>query len=83
VFDPGAGILDRFIILVILSRIGLFVPMTVRIASFYIRESKDSLLPIPQCTEHDTINVNVMCCLRCVEQRVDKHHFMVVKEPYS
>ena len=39
VFDPGAGILDRFIILVILSRIGLFVPMTVRIASFYIRES--------------------------------------------
>ena len=40
VFDPGSGILDRFIILVILSRIGLFVPITVRIANFYIRESK-------------------------------------------
>jgi hypothetical protein len=26
VFDPGAGILDRFIILAILRRIGLFVP---------------------------------------------------------
>ena len=40
VFDPGSGILDRFIILVILSRIGLFVPMSVRIVSFYIRESR-------------------------------------------
>ncbi len=39
-FDPGSGILDRFIILVILSRIGIFVPMTVRIVSFYIRESR-------------------------------------------
>jgi hypothetical protein len=39
VFDPGTGIFDRFIILVNLS-IGLIVPMTVRIASFYIRESR-------------------------------------------
>jgi hypothetical protein len=33
--------------------------------------------PIPQYTDDDTINVNVMYCLWCVVLRVSKHHFMV------
>jgi hypothetical protein len=53
VFDPGTGILDRFIILVILSRIGLFVPMSVRIVSFYIRESRR----IPYSRFHNTLKM--------------------------
>jgi hypothetical protein len=78
VFDPGTGILDRFVMLVILGWIGLFVPIAVGI-TISISKALEGwpLLPIPQCTEDDTMNVNVMCCLRCVEQRVAKHHFMV------
>jgi hypothetical protein len=45
---------------------------------FYILGSgRKDLLPIPQCTEDNTMNVNVMCCPRCVEKRIENHHFMV------
>jgi hypothetical protein len=33
-------------------------------------------LPIPQCTEDYTINVNVMYGSQCVDQRMKKHHHM-------
>ena len=35
----------------------------------------DFSLPIPQRTEENTMNVNVMCCPWCVEQRVEQNHF--------
>ena len=35
-------------------------------------------LPIPQCTEDDTINVTVMYGLWCVEQRVARCHNIII-----
>ena len=80
VFDPGTGILDRFVN-VSYSRLNRIIcTYTVRI-TISISEVLEGflLLPIPQCTEDNTMNVNVMCCLWCVEKRIEKHHYMVAK----
>ncbi len=62
--------------LVILGWIGLFVPIVVGI-TIYISNLLEGWLslPIPQWTEDNTKNVNVMCCLRCVEKRIENDHF--------
>jgi hypothetical protein len=80
VFDPGTGILDRFVN-VSYSRMNRIVCTYSRWDNhFYIQGSgRKPLLPNPQCTEDNTKNVNVMCCLRCVEKRIENHHFMVTK----
>ncbi len=44
--------------------------------NFYFRRSRRILVPIPQCTDDDTINIdNVMCCPWCIEQRVEQCHY--------
>jgi hypothetical protein len=78
VFDPGTGILDRFVN-VSYSRMNRIVCTYNRWDNhFYIQSSgRKPLLPIPQRTEDNTKNVNVMCCLRCVEKRIENHHFTI------
>jgi hypothetical protein len=76
VFDPGNRILDRFVNI-------SYSWLNRNICTydhwdnhFYILGSgRKDLLPIPQCTEDNSLNVNVMCCPRCVEKRIENHHF--------
>jgi hypothetical protein len=76
-FDPGNGILDRFINVSYswLNR-NICTPNHWDYHFYILGSRRKDLLPIPQCTEdYTTINVTVMYGSQRVEQRIEKHHF--------
>jgi hypothetical protein len=66
VFDPGNRILDRFVNISDSWLNRNICTYNHWDNHFYILGSgRKDLLPIPQYTEDNTSNVNVMCCPRC------------------
>jgi hypothetical protein len=71
VFDPGNRILDRFVNISYSWLNRNICTYNHWDNHFYILgSSRKDLLPIPQYNEDNTMNVNVMCCPRCVEKRM-------------
>ncbi len=77
VFDPGNRILDRFVNISYSWLNRNICTYSHWDNHFYILGSgRKDLLPIPQCTEDNTLNVNVMCCPWCVAFHTWSHRWL-------